>query len=147
MLVPGTPNSKAFSYMFSASVILSPEKSLIFPPHSIILSDLPEKNASAAAGTLYFAAFILPKTIIQSALAPLSFRPSNRRRSITSFVRFSFVIFDTHILYLRFTSLENPFICYADYNMGLASIQYYPVKLPDFSFSTASWEGMVFVAS
>lgn len=55
--------SKAFLYILSASAILPLEKLLIFPPHSIIFSDLPEKNAFAAIGTLYFAAFILPKTI------------------------------------------------------------------------------------
>ena len=31
----------------------------------IIFSDLPEKKTSAATGTQYFAAFILPKSIIK----------------------------------------------------------------------------------
>ncbi len=78
MLVSGTPNSKAFSYIFSASVIFPLGRFLVFPPHSMIFSDLPAKKASTATGTLYFAAFILPKTIIQSAFAPLSFKPSNK---------------------------------------------------------------------
>ena len=108
MFVSGTPNSKAFLRIFSASVILSPEKSLIFPPQNMTLSDLPAKNASAATGTLYFAAFMLPKTIIQSTLAPLSFKSSNKRPSIISSVRFSFVIFDTHILCHLSTSSGYP---------------------------------------
>ncbi len=104
------PNSKAFLYILSASAICSLEKFLIFPPHNIIFSDLPEKNTLAATGTLYFAAFVLPKTIIQSTLAPLSFKPSNKRRSTTSFVSSSFLIFDTHIRDLCSISFENPFM-------------------------------------
>lgn len=104
------PNSKAFLYILSASAINPLEKFLIFPPHNIIFSDLPEKNTLAARGTLYFAAFILPKTIIQSTLAPLSFKPSNKRRSTTSFVSSSSLIFDTHIRYLCSISFKNPFM-------------------------------------
>lgn len=95
-----------FIQPLSASVILSLEKLLIFPPHNSIFSDLPEKNAFAATGTLYFAAFILPKTMMQSTLAPLSFKPSNKRRSITSFVKSSFVIFDTHIYFFNLPSVS-----------------------------------------
>ena len=56
-MTPEEKNSKALLYMLSASVMLSLEKLPIFPPHSMTFSDLPEKNALAAAGTRYFGGY------------------------------------------------------------------------------------------